>query len=133
MLEVTQQIDEYQQARASQSANLLRSLLEADDLDDALQSALPMIDELFLGTLEANLVAARERGNPEAVEKLERIQSRLNEMIMESLPPSLQLAQKVLDEQDVEEAKRIMDQSADAIDDQFLSALMGAANRMEGG
>ena len=133
LLEVTQQIDEYQQTRASQSANLLRSLLEADDLDDALQSALPMIDELFLGTLEANLVAARERGNPEAVEKLERIQSRLNEMIMESLPPSLQLAQKVLDEQDVEEAKRIMDQSADAIDDQFLSALMGAANRMEGG
>lgn len=133
LLETTQQIDEYQQARANQAAGLLRSLLEADDLDAAIQSVLPMIDELFLGTLEANLVAAREQGNQEAVQKLERIQSKLTDLIRQSMPPSLQLAQKVLDEQDVEEAKRILDESADDIDDQFLNALMGAASRMEQG
>lgn len=133
LLEATQQIDEYQQARAQQSAGLLRSLLEADDLDQALQSVLPMIDELFLGTLEANLVAAREQGNQEAVQKLEHIQDRLNEVIRESLPPSLQLAQKLLDIQDLDEAKAMLEDSAQDIDDQFLSALSGAANRLEQG
>ena len=131
LLEITQQIDEAQQAQALQAANLLRSLLEAEDLDQAIQSALPMIDELFLGTLQANLTAAREQENQEAVERLEEIERRLNAIIEESLPPSLRLAQRLLDAEDLDAAKHELEQSPELIDDQLLSTLMGAAGRLE--
>ncbi len=131
LLEITQEIDEYQQARANQATGLLRSLLEAEDLDAALQSVLPMIDELFLGTLEANLVAAREQGNEQAAQKLERIQSKLTDHIQQSMPRSLQLAQQVLDEQDIEKAKRLRLSEPFELRQVVLNALLGATRRME--
>ncbi len=131
ILEITEQIDEAQRARAEGAAQLLRSLIEADDLDEALLGALPMIDELFMGTLEANLTAARERGNEEALERLQEIQHRLNQLITESLPPSLRLAQRVLDMDNPDEAKELLEASADQIDDQLLNTLMNAVSRLE--
>jgi len=131
ILEITQQIDEVQQARAAQSAGLLRALLEAEDLDEAIRNTLPMIDEVFLATLRANLTAAHENGNDEAAARLEAIQSRINQVVMDSLPPSLQLAQRVLDSEDLEAGKAILEQNAEAIDDQFLGTLVGAAQRLD--
>jgi hypothetical protein len=132
ILEMTQAIDEAQQARAAQSANLLRSLLQADDLDQALQSMLPAVDDMFLGTLQANLAAARERGDEEAVQRLQEIETRLTALVQQSLPPSLALAQRVLDAEDIEQSKALLSESADQIDDQLLSALMATASRLEG-
>ncbi|MGA9532008.1 MAG: CpXC domain-containing protein [Anaerolineales bacterium] len=131
ILEITQAIDQAQQARAEQTANLLKMLIQADDLDEALQAVLPAVDDMFLGTLQANLAAARERGNQEAVQRLEAIESRLTELIQSSLPPSLALAQEILDTEDIEKAKQILTESADTIDDQLLGALMGTASRLE--
>lgn len=131
ILEITEAIDQAQQARAEQSANLLRTLIEADDLDQALKAVLPAVDDMFLGTLQANLAAARERGNEQATKRLEEIESRLTEMIQQSLPPSLALAQEVLDTEDIDKAKQILADSADRIDDQLLGALMGTASRLE--
>lgn len=131
ILEITQALDEAQQARAEQSAALLKSLIQADDLDQALQEVLPAVDDMFLGTLQANLAAARERGNQEAVQRLEQIERRLTELIQQSLPPSLALAQRVLDIEDIEKAKQALTDSADTIDDQLLGALMGTAARLE--
>jgi hypothetical protein len=131
LLELTQQIDEAQQAQAMQAANLLRSLLEADDLDQAIQSALPMVDELFLGTLQANISAAREQGNSEALERLQQVERKLNSIIEQSLPPSLRLAQRLLDVDDLEAAKAEIQKEPELVDDQLLGSLLGAASRLE--
>lgn len=131
MLEITQRIDEAQQAQAMQAANLLRSILEADDLDKAIQSAIPMIDELFLGTLQANINAAQEQNNLEALSRLKEIEGKINAVIEESLPPSLRLAQRLLDADDLEAAKEELAKSPELVDDQLLGALMGAASRLE--
>ena len=131
LLEITQRIDEAQQAQAMQAANLLRSLLEADDLDEAIQSALPMIDELFLGTLQANITAAEDQGNQEALTRLKEIEGKINSIIEDSLPPALRLAQRLLDIEDLEKAKEEIQQAPELVDDQLLNALMGAASRLE--
>ncbi|HEX9795738.1 MAG TPA: CpXC domain-containing protein [Anaerolineales bacterium] len=133
VLEITQQIDDVQQARAAQAAGLLRSLIEAEDLDEAIRQAFPLIDEIFLATLRANLTAAKESGNEQAAARLETIQSRINQVVMDSLPPSLQLAQRVLDVEDLEAGKALLDDNAEAIDEQFLSTLVGAAQRLDQG
>jgi len=131
LLDLTQRIDRAQEARAGQAAALLRSLLQAPDLAQALQAALPAIDDLFLGILGANLRAARDRGDEPTRQRLEEIDSRLRAIIQESLPPGLRLAQEALDLEDEDEARRRLEQSSESIDEEVLGALLGAAQRLE--
>ncbi len=131
ILEVTEQIDKVQEARAAQAAALLKSLVEAEDLDTALQSALPMVDELFLGILEANIRATKERGQDETLTRLEMIRDRIQAMIQQTLPPSLQLAQQLLGMKDESQAQTLLEKSPDLIDEQFLNTLMATADRFE--
>jgi hypothetical protein len=131
LLDLTQRIDRAQEARAAQAASLLRSLLQAPDLDQVLQSAMPAIDDLFLGILGANLRAARDRGDDATLKRLQDIESRLRNLIQESLPPGLRLAQQLLDLEDDGQAPALLDKEPEAVDEDLLSALMGAGQRLE--
>lgn len=131
VLEITSEIDKVQEARAAEAASLLQALTQADDLDEAVRSALPAIDELFLATLEANLTAAREREDQAAVQKLESVQGRIEAIIQESLPEGLRLAQMVLGMGDEESAKAALEEGAEHIDDQLLNSLYSAIGRLE--
>jgi hypothetical protein len=131
VLELTQQIDKAQEARAAQAASLLSSLLQAEDLDQALQAALPAIDELFLGILAANIRAAEERKDSAAQEKLRRLDEHINEILRQSIPPSLQLAQRLLETEDETQAAKLLNESADLIDENLLSALISASEQLD--
>lgn len=131
LLEVTQKIDQVQQTRLEQSAAVLQTLLEAKDLDQALRQVSPLIDDLFLGLLRGNLQAARERGDARTRDRLEEIDRRIQALIRESLPPGMRLAQKILETPDEGEAEKLLDSSTEVIDEDFLSALLGTADRME--
>lgn len=78
ILDLTQQIDKLQEARVARAASLLKSMVEAQDLDQALQSALPLIDDLFISILQANIQAAKEGNDQERLLKLETIDLRIN-------------------------------------------------------
>jgi hypothetical protein len=131
ILEVTEEIDRIQQARASRSAALLKTLVEAEDVETAVQQAVPLIDELFLGTLEANIGAARERGEEALTKKLEQIENLIQDQITASLPPGIRLAQELL-ELDSDEARvKLLETRASEIDDNLLGSLMQTSHRLE--
>lgn len=131
LLRLTQEIDQAQQARVAESAELLRSILAAPDLRQALQEALPQIDDLFLAVLEANLRAARDRQQTETAARLEQAATLLRQLLRESMPPGLQLAQKVLELESGDEARAALDAGRAQIDEHLLQALAGAALRMQ--
>jgi CpXC protein len=131
LLDFTQQLDKAREARAAQSAALLKSILQAPNLDQALASALPYIDDLFLGILEANLRAARERNDTGTLQRLEEVDRKLREVVEHAMPAGIKLAQKVLDAEDESQAQAILEAEASAIDDQLVSALLGAAQKLE--
>lgn len=131
ILEVTQEIDQIQQAQAERAASLLKTLVESEDLDSAIQQALPMIDELFLGTLQANLRVAEQREDQETLERLREIEQRIQNIIQQSLPKGLQLAQKLLEAEDDEAAEELLRSQQELIDDDLLGALMGAIQQLE--
>jgi hypothetical protein len=105
--------------------------MNAPDLDKALAGALPYIDELFLGILEANLQAARERNDTATLQRLEEIDRKLRDAVQRSMPAGLRLAQKVLDIDDEAQALALLEVEKAAIDDQLVSALLGAAQKLE--
>jgi hypothetical protein len=131
ILEITQEIDKIQEARAMQAASLLKALIEAEDLDQAIGQTLPYIDELFIGTLQANLRAARESEEQELVARLEQIESRIEQLIRDSMPPSFQLAQQLLETEDEQEAIRLLEAQAETIDENLLNSLMSSAEKLE--
>ena len=132
LLEQTEEIDQAQEARLAQVSNLVSSLVQAEDLDQAIKAALPAIDELFLAILQANIRGAEESGDPELLVRLKDIEEKISTAIMDSLPPNLRLAQEVLGTEHEQEARRILDQSVELIDDQLLGALLTTSQRMEG-
>jgi len=131
LLEATQRIDEAQQAHVGRAAELLKQVAGAKDLDLALQAVLPLVDEVFLGVLEANLRAARERGDSTTAARLAEISSQLQAMARESLPPGIRLAQSVLEQENEDEARSILEGASASIDADVLGALMGAAESLE--
>ncbi len=131
ILEVTQEIDKIQEARATQAASLLRALIDAEDLDQAIQQAIPYIDELFLGTLQANLRAAKESKDESILPRLEEIEARIQKLIKDSLPPGLQLAQRLLETTDEEQALKLLETEAEMIDENLLNSLMSSVEQLE--
>jgi hypothetical protein len=131
VLEVTEEIDKAQEARATQAATLLRSILEAEDLDQAIRQALPLIDDLFLGILQANIQAAQERDDEATAERLELISNQIQTIASESLPAGIRLAQQVLDVEDENVARNLLEESSAQIDEQMLAALMSTSERLE--
>ncbi|MEJ2549274.1 MAG: CpXC domain-containing protein [Anaerolineales bacterium] len=130
ILEISQEIDKVQEARAAQAASLLQSLIRAEDLDQAIRNALPIVDDYFLGILQANIQAAEERNNAETLKKLNEIRDKLQSIAEESVPEELRFAQQLINIEDDEEALRFLETSIDQINDQVLSALMATADRL---
>lgn len=131
ILEITQEIDRIQEARAKEAAALISSLLDAENLEEAIVNALPRIDEYALSILQANIRAAQERGDEVVAQRLLEIDNKIKQIIREALPPSLQLAQKILELEDISEAKALLDQSADQVDENLIGALLSTAQRLE--
>lgn len=131
ILEISTQIDRAQEARVAQVTALLKSLLEAEDLDQAVKDALPLVDDLFISILEANLLTSREKGDLARVSRLEEIDKKVRTLLVQSLPPELQLAQKLIEIEDRDEALALLNASPEAINDQLLGVLMQTAIQLE--
>jgi len=133
ILEITEELDRIQEARAAQSAALLKTLLDADDLDQALLQALPMIDDLFLGILHANLQDAEKRKDEDLTKRLSAIEQRIRSLAQESMPEGLKLAQRLLEIEDEEGAIKLLEESKKAIDNDLLNALVSTVQQLEAG
>jgi|Deesub1362A_J573_1020465.scaffolds.fasta_scaffold01750_8 hypothetical protein len=132
LLEIIEQIDKAQQARAAQAAELLQSILQAQDMEQAVRSALPLIDELFLGILQANLRTAREAGEVEKAARLEQVDQHIRKIIRQALPPGLQLAQQIIEASaDLGAAEKLLRENAERLDEEALAALQATCARLE--
>jgi len=131
LLEITEQIDRAQEARVAQASGLLASLVNSQDPESAVQASLPLVDDLFLSVLQANIRVARERPDPKSLERLQFIDGLIADALRDALPPSLQLAQQLIDAPTESEAQQILEESVAAIDSDFLDALLSAAQRLE--
>jgi hypothetical protein len=131
LLEITEQIDRAQEARVAQASGLLASLVNSQDLEAAVEASLPLLDDLFLNVLQANIRVARERSDSKVLERLQQIDRLLAAAIQEALPVSLQLAQRVIDAETEALAQALLEESPTAVDGDLLDALLSAAQRFE--
>jgi len=96
LLEMTQEIDKAAQTQMAEATNLLRQLMEAPDLNQALQDNLPRIDDAFLAVLNLNIEAAQKAKRTDALTRLVLINDAINRLMQESAPPELKLIDELL-------------------------------------
>ncbi len=96
LLEMTQEIDKAAQAQMAEASNLLRRLMAAPDLNQALRENVDRIDDAFLAVLSLNLEAAQKAKRPDALAKLVQINEAINSLLQESAPPELKFIDELL-------------------------------------
>jgi hypothetical protein len=96
LLELTQELDRAAQAQMAEASTLLRTLMEAPDLNQALRENIDRIDDAFLAVLNVNLEAAQRAKRSDMVAKLNRVNEAVSTLMQEAAPPELKFIDELL-------------------------------------
>jgi len=123
ILDLTAQIDAEMQQATEEAAQLLRQILESDDLEQAVVAHLDEIDDLFLSVLAANLTAAEKAGQTKTMEKLQRVGDFILKMIEESQPPEIQFINRLLNVEYPEGTQAMLEANRDRVNSELLEIM----------
>ncbi len=129
LLEITGEIDQQVEARLGQARQLLKALLQSEDIKAATLQNLPAIDEFFVQVLNAELAEAQDQGDRERLRKLQGVVDALQEASQQ--PPELEFIQALMDAPDPESARELLDANADAITPNLVEAVMALLNQAQ--
>src|SRR3990172_500413 len=128
LLDLTREIDRQTEARVGQVQQLIASILQANDLEDAVQQVLPGVDELFMQVLAGEIDAARKQGNLERISKLRKIE----DLIMEaSTSPEIALIEDLLKAGSEQERRQILIDNRERTTPELIDALTNIIAQMD--
>jgi hypothetical protein len=131
LLNLTRDVDQQIEARASQAHQLLDSILQAEDIGEAMLQSLPAVDEFFLQELNASLEKADKDGNKELLSRLQKIVDVLQQV--SEAPPEVALIEELLDAPDDQARRQLMEANRDKITPEFLDALTNIVSQVQSG
>ncbi len=129
LLEMTSEIDKQLEARAKQSRKLLESIMQSDNVEEAVIQSLPGIDEFFVQELNSQMEAARGQGDLEKIGKYQKIANVLEQASSE--PPELAFIEELLDAQDEQATRKILDDNQDKISPELIDTLTNIMAQVE--
>jgi hypothetical protein len=131
LLEMTKEIDRQMELRLAQTRELLNALIEEPNIEAAVQQSLPLIDEFFIQVLNSELASARQAGNLERLEKLQKIVTVLQQASAPS--PEVALIEELLDFEDEPERRAWFEEHRQEITPQFLDTLTALLSQTQNG
>jgi hypothetical protein len=134
LLELTQEVDRAAQAQMAEASTLLRTLIEAPDLDQALRENIDRIDDAFLAVLNVNLEAAQRAKRPDMVARLNRLNDAITQIMQESAPPELKFIDELLQLNSDSAAEEALKQRPAAITQELVDTMnyVGESLRQNG-
>jgi hypothetical protein len=130
LLEV-QRVQQAVQSEMNATAGVLQSIVQAPDLDAAVEEYLPECNDLFFAVLEANLESARRNKQEKAVARLEEVKGKILSALEKSLPPELRFVRDLLGQENDEQAERMLSERAAEVTDNFVSALKATVEDLD--
>lgn len=123
ILDETARMDEEARQAAGEAMAFLQRAAESDDPQAFLRANIQRVDSLFMNILTANLQAAREAGQAEAVERLGRVSDAVTGLIMEGQPPEIQLINRLLSAEYPAGTLALLEEHRQEIDEQMLEVM----------
>ncbi len=134
ILETRDMIMEASEDIARARAQLLEKLLNTDDPLKMARSYLSELDDTFALVLSSEMTAARNRGDKQSVEALQRIATVINQVTEENMPAEVVLARRLLMATSDEQAHEILKHNRQLLQPQFFQfiASIEATSREQG-
>jgi hypothetical protein len=124
LLEFTSAYDEEMAARAQNARQNLETLLQADNLEEAVTHNLDAIDDLFVQTLASEIDTSRKEGNLDRSARLQQIMSIIEEA--STPPPELGLIEELMEVVDDETSlEKMLEDHADDVTPELTQTLTG--------
>lgn len=130
VLELTRQIDQQMEARAQQSRQLLHSILDASDIDQAAAQSLPAMDEFFLQELDSLVENARKKGDLEQLARLQKVVDVVKQA--SAPPPEVAFIEQLIEAPNEEARQSLISANAEAITPEFLDTLTSISTQVDG-
>ncbi len=130
-VEEVQRVQQAMQSEMNLTAGVLQSILQAPDLDAAVEEHLPECNDLFFAVLEANLESARRNKQENAIQRLEEVKAKLLAALENSLPPELRFVRDLLGAENDEQAQKLLAERPAEVTDTFVAALRATVKDLE--
>ena len=129
LLQITQEVDQRIQEQMKQSVALLDEILQAENIEEAAQEALPQMDDFFAEALRSELQKARESNDLDRQNKLQQVIGVIQQA--SAPPPEISLAEELLGAENEAERRKFLEEHADQITPEFLQMLNSLMNQFE--
>lgn len=133
ILQMTQEMDEAAKARIGEATQTLKKLMEARDLNQALEEEAGVIDDTFMAVLTENINAARKANRLDVLAQLTRVQEAINKLVEASAPPEVKFINQLLDLKTDAEAEAELKRRAAEITPELMQTLNYLAENMRQG
>lgn len=118
-------VDREMQTSLRQGAQLLQTILESEDPQQAVQEHIQEIDDAFLLVLSANIQQANEEGRTDIVQAFEGLYAYILSRLELELPPPLQLINRLLRIEEPTKRAEVLDMEASLVNDELVELIEG--------
>lgn len=112
LLELTNMVDQQNEAVLKQATDTLRAIVNSPDLDSAIRARIELLDDTFLAVLSANIQNAEQKKDVTSAARLKQVFDKVVAILQESAPPAIQFINQLMQQQDVAEARRMLNERA---------------------
>lgn len=130
ILTLTAEIDKRNRAVLDQAAATLRAILQAPDMDAALRDHAQDIDDAFMAVLEANLEAAQQAGQQQALQRLQLLSTKIMELVQAAAPPEIQFINEILAMENEADVDRLLQENRGELTPELLGLMADIADNM---
>ncbi|MFZ3150065.1 MAG: CpXC domain-containing protein [Anaerolineaceae bacterium] len=130
LLKLTQEVDNALKEQTAQAQILLDELLKSDNLEEAIQEALPRVNQAFADLVNHEAYAAQAANDQEKLKKLSTIIAVIQSASASSM--YIEVIEMLLQAQDEKARQEIMESADEVIDEDFMQMLSGLISQMEG-
>ena len=130
ILQLTQRVDQAQQAAMQQYTALLSEILSAPDVQQAVAERAELVDQNFLSVVSANLQEAERRNATAAVARLNEVWNAAVRVLNQSAPPEVQLINRLLLAEYPGETRKLLAENRELLTPDFIQALNELAGQM---
>ena len=123
LLAIAADYEKESQAVVERAVDTLRTLLQAPDLQSALEANLHRIDDTFMMVLQTNLEESRRTGNIEASSRLNQIYEAVMALIQASAPPEVQLINDLLSAEDDEAVTSLLEDRSEQLTPELIDVM----------
>ncbi len=129
LLTITEQVDAALKAQAEQAQALLDELLKSDKLEEAVQQALPHVNQAFGEVLNLAAKKAQEANDEETLKKISTIVAIIQSASASSV--YVELIELLLQAPDEKTRAEMLEKAGETVNDDFLQVLVSLSNQVE--